>query len=283
MINLLGGAISSVANAVGGKDRWQAIAAARRSRIINWATAGFLILFIAAVAMYFAAAFLNWTKIQNALPILAKPDPELLADALMWMWAICSVLLTGKVIDVGLGRKERKAINERLAEKLAVEEAEERAKRFEKHKEFDTREAEGNAQGHEPDIEIIRDYREKITRGIVFIGGERVCSVFEPPRLWKGERNVPGRCCILEGKYDFQFLPASASGKFEKTGCVLIHPVLGRSQILIHPANYVRQLRGCLAPFMTASAGGHWRSQEAMKKIIEALGKKRDGTIWIHS
>ena len=55
--------------------------------------------------------------------------------------------------------------------------------------------------------------------------------------------NKPDISCIPEGIYAFE---KWYSLKF-KTVIRLLH-VPGRSDILIHPANFVRQLKGCIAP-----------------------------------
>jgi len=59
---------------------------------------------------------------------------------------------------------------------------------------------------------------------------------------WKD--NKQDISCIPIGTYGYEkwFSP-----KFKTTVFRLLH-VPGRTNILIHPANYVRQLRGCIAP-----------------------------------
>ncbi len=55
--------------------------------------------------------------------------------------------------------------------------------------------------------------------------------------------NEIGKSCIPEGTYTAR---VHQSPKFGWS--LWLHNVRGRSQILVHAANYVRQLKGCIAP-----------------------------------
>jgi hypothetical protein len=59
---------------------------------------------------------------------------------------------------------------------------------------------------------------------------------------WKD--NMPDISCIPPGIYGYE---KWYSPTFKTTVIRLLH-VPGRTNILIHPANFVRQLRGCIAP-----------------------------------
>ena len=85
---------------------------------------------------------------------------------------------------------------------------------------------------------------------------------------WKdNERRVS---CIPPGTYE---IIKHTSPKFGE--CWWLQDVPGRSEILIHAANYVRQLRGCIAPGLTcADIDGDGNldvtsSRIAMTKLLE--------------
>lgn len=65
-------------------------------------------------------------------------------------------------------------------------------------------------------------------------------SIFTLELPWVN--NQVGVSCIPDGIYP---VTKHVSPKFGR--CYWIHNVIGRSEILIHPANYTRQLRGCIA------------------------------------
>ena len=69
-------------------------------------------------------------------------------------------------------------------------------------------------------------------------------------RPWvNNERNVS---CIPEGLY---LVKPDMEGRY--TGYPELQNVYGRTEIIIHPANRVNQLEGCLAPGLTASINEH--------------------------
>lgn len=88
------------------------------------------------------------------------------------------------------------------------------------------------------------DDNGKQTMGRLFVYKEGVtnpiftCFTLELP--WKdNQRNIS---CIPEGTYQ---VIKHTSPKFKQ--CFWIRDVEGRSEILIHTGNFVRELRGCLA------------------------------------
>lgn len=56
--------------------------------------------------------------------------------------------------------------------------------------------------------------------------------------------NVPMISCIPEGEYKAVATTRGSNGKY----AIHIDSVSGRSEIMIHTANFVRQLKGCIAP-----------------------------------
>ncbi len=84
---------------------------------------------------------------------------------------------------------------------------------------------------------------------------------------WKN--NQTSVSCIPAGTYS---MIKHTSPKFGP--CYWIQNVPGRSEILVHPANFVRQLRGCIAPGLThADIDGDGNidvtnSKVAMQKLL---------------
>lgn len=92
---------------------------------------------------------------------------------------------------------------------------------------------------------------------------------------WKdNQRNIS---CIPPGKYPGELRTSEKYGLH-----VHIKEVPDRSYILIHPANFVRQLRGCIAPGKshTDIDGDGYRdvisSRDTVSKIVAALPRKFD-------
>lgn len=94
---------------------------------------------------------------------------------------------------------------------------------------------------------LTRDLQsELVTHGrlnLVGPGGNTLFSCFSLELPWK--QNRVGESCIPEGQYK---LLHRSSPKYGNHLHVIDVPA--RSYILIHPANYVSQLRGCIAPGM---------------------------------
>lgn len=82
---------------------------------------------------------------------------------------------------------------------------------------------------------------DKETLGTLSIDGEFFCDTLELPS--NNKDNHPDRSCILSGTYQVQKTMSPHLG--------FVTPELlnvpGREYIRIHPANFVRQLLGCMA------------------------------------
>lgn len=100
---------------------------------------------------------------------------------------------------------------------------------------------------------------------------DELCKILELP--WKdNQRNIS---CIPEGHYEVM---AHRSPKFGDS--FWIRDVKDRSEILIHPANFTRELRGCLAPglnFSDIDGDGVIdvkSSRKAMDKLITTMPRR---------
>ena len=128
----------------------------------------------------------------------------------------------------------------------------------------------------------------KIVRGYTSLGtfgewysdeGELICISMEKP--WVD--NIPYDSCVPEGEYGIQ---EYSSPKFGNTYCIVNHYLeVGmyegdagedtRYAILIHPANWVAQLNGCIAPGSSLTVlDNRWAvsaSRVAMNKVFELI------------
>jgi len=116
------------------------------------------------------------------------------------------------------------------------------------------------------DLLIERTYLPGGTNGTLSYRGKEICKTIELP--WND--NQPQISCIPEGKY-----PVVVRETKEQGLHLWINAVPGRSQILIHPANYaVKELRGCIAPvsFLVGEGKGIF-SRKAMDKLLDTVLK----------
>lgn len=81
--------------------------------------------------------------------------------------------------------------------------------------------------------EIVNEHR---TIGSLYVDGDYYCDTLEPPISRESHPAVPA------GTYEVRMFP---SQKFRALRPILIG-VKGRSEILIHEGNYVRQTLGCI-------------------------------------
>lgn len=114
-------------------------------------------------------------------------------------------------------------------------------------------------------LTIERSYTPLGTLGRIDLEDARLWTLELP---WRG--NECCRSCIPEGVYR---AIKHDSPTFGPT--LWLRDVPERSEILLHPANYVEQLDGCIAP-----GSGHgtardalavWDSQDALERILQAV------------
>jgi len=88
------------------------------------------------------------------------------------------------------------------------------------------------------EVDVIRITRgDQGTFGVLLLQGEAFCVTLEPD--WKGnKRNIS---CIPTGSYLCQ---RTQSWRFGKA--FLVREVPGRSNILLHKGNWIRNTRGCI-------------------------------------
>lgn len=123
-------------------------------------------------------------------------------------------------------------------------------------------------------IQIFRDYLPEQTVSELVMVDENGNNLFHGNAIeLKWSNNVRRESCIPEGSY---IAIKHTSPKFGT--CLWIQDVENRSEILIHPANYSRQLLGCIAPGMKLADIDKdglvdvTESRKAMNKILELMG-----------
>lgn len=89
---------------------------------------------------------------------------------------------------------------------------------------------------------VRRKLLSTVTLGEFLFKGKYLCATMELPWL----QNAKGKSCIPVGTYSMEW---SYSPSFRRNTWRLID-VPGRDGILIHAANFTRQLKGCIAPCM---------------------------------
>lgn len=113
-------------------------------------------------------------------------------------------------------------------------------------------------------IQVIRSYSPNATFGFVDLPSKRLYSLEQP---WRN--NTEGASCIPEGTYNVK---RDRTGKWQYYA---IQDVPDRTFIEIHPANYVRQLAGCLALGQSRMDDGFsiGSSELALKDFMEYVGE----------
>lgn len=99
--------------------------------------------------------------------------------------------------------------------------------------------------------------------------GDFACWTLELP--WRD--NEPNVSCIPEGTYE---VAPDLEGRW--TGYPELQDVPGRTEIIIHPANEVGEIQGCIAPgmtrFLTDSAVRVGQSRLAYNALVHRAGKR---------
>lgn len=101
------------------------------------------------------------------------------------------------------------------------------------------------------------------TQGILFVDGHTFYTLERP---WiDNKKNIS---CIPEGKYPIYTF------KHPKWGEVIgLRDVLNRSEILIHPGNYVDDTEGCILPGINCGRGTVLNSRKALQQILKYRNK----------
>jgi len=126
-------------------------------------------------------------------------------------------------------------------------------------------------------VNLIRvDTSDLGTFGVFSCDGAPICLSVELP--WRN--NEPNISCIPDGQYLCDPLSHARFGRCfyvkDKNG----EPTFGgRSEILIHPANLPKEIRGCIAPGtsfgVVNGALGVLSSGKALAKLADFVGFKR--------
>lgn len=121
-------------------------------------------------------------------------------------------------------------------------------------------------------LELVRYcYGPESTLGLLKFGPHSVWTVEKP---WRD--NQVFQSCIPDGSYPLQAFDSKAHPR-----CWVITPVPGRTGILIHPGNTVRDVSGCIAPGLEYSGMTVRNSREAMRLLNYVLDRKEQHTIHI--
>lgn len=102
-------------------------------------------------------------------------------------------------------------------------------------------------------------YSYELTTGILFNDKVYVADTLECP--WKD--NTPNISCIPEGEYSLSYRDDPS---FHVKKCYTVDPVEGRFGILIHAANSVGELKGCIAVGTKTNRSLN-RSEEALDRL----------------
>lgn len=128
-----------------------------------------------------------------------------------------------------------------------------------------------------PDFAVQRkDADQNRTMGEIDCG-LGVSPIYTLERPWMD--NSQGISCIPPGVYEYEFIAESASGLYKDTGALWLKDVPDRTGILVHPSNFVSQLRGCIAPGLVLRKNSVGRSKDAMRLLVKSVPKK--GTVEI--
>jgi len=106
------------------------------------------------------------------------------------------------------------------------------------------------------------------SQGSLWLNDARYCDTLERPWL----NNQPQVSCIPEGAYDIRL---DVSNHFKRLMPHVLD-VPGRAGILIHPANWVAQLKGCIAVGMDHGADFIGRSEAAFAPLFQDIQEAED-------
>jgi hypothetical protein len=114
------------------------------------------------------------------------------------------------------------------------------------------------------------------TFGRLTLPSGRVLFTCEQP--WNG--NAVGESCIPEGEYQMKMrrspvVQRSSGGKYDEGWEVIGVP--GRTFIMIHPANWPHELRGCIAPGMNYAIISGKQGVSSSRQAFDIFMDELDG------
>jgi hypothetical protein len=115
-------------------------------------------------------------------------------------------------------------------------------------------------------IKIIRDIRDEAkTMGRIYVGGDFIGYTLELP--WKD--NQPRISCIPTGTYEVVF--RDDPGSAYKYKHLHVKNVPGRSWILFHVGNFLKDTKGCILPGLSRSGQTVSSSRKAFNNLMDKL------------
>jgi len=118
-----------------------------------------------------------------------------------------------------------------------------------------------------------QEFTDKQIIGSIYVDGDFICYSLERPWL----DNAANISCIPEGIYDLQYHKYKGRlDTYALIGKTVSHypSEKARNLILIHPANRVEELQGCIATGTDKKDGDMVMSIKAHKKLMNAVKSK---------
>jgi len=115
-------------------------------------------------------------------------------------------------------------------------------------------------------LTLSRTYRPYITLGTLSLPSGKTLKTLERPWL----NNQTNISCIPEGTYECTWLESSGSGKYVQVWH--LQDVEGRTEILFHAGNLVRDTLGCI---LVGLKHGHLGGEDAVLSSLKALKAMR--------
>ena len=107
-------------------------------------------------------------------------------------------------------------------------------------------------------------------KGVLVYDRRVLCHTLELPWL----NNSKSLSCIPAGVYDLVHSNSSNFGR-----CLRIPSVIGRSGILIHAGNTIKDTRGCILVGLDVNDVGVLHSKLALKRLLDTLPEQTKLTI----
>jgi hypothetical protein len=103
--------------------------------------------------------------------------------------------------------------------------------------------------------------------GMLQVPGGAVYATVEPP--WKD--NKPNISCIPEGEYKLKLSQFTREDRSSFPCLEVCNVPGGRYAIKFHPANWARELKGCIAPGMALSFKDVWHVNHSKKAFDQIM------------